>query len=158
MSKRKIVVVDIDGTIADVSHRLHHIHGKKKDWKRFFEGMDRDTPITSVVDHVRKLAREHEIVMLTGRPNSYRERTEAWLKAFDIPHSKLLMRPAGDHRPDYVTKAELMRSLDLDSIALALDDRPPVCVEYRKLGVRCVLIDSSAENQWVNELYREMPA
>jgi hypothetical protein len=47
---RPIVIVDIDGTVADVHHRLHHIQGRgRKNWKRFFESMDYDTPIASVI-------------------------------------------------------------------------------------------------------------
>ena len=34
---RPVVIVDIDGTVADVHHRLHHIEGRgRKNWKGFF--------------------------------------------------------------------------------------------------------------------------
>jgi len=31
-----IYIFDIDGTLADVSHRLHYITGETKDWDAFF--------------------------------------------------------------------------------------------------------------------------
>ena len=35
MKEKRIVICDIDGTIADNSHRQHYLLGKK-DWKKFF--------------------------------------------------------------------------------------------------------------------------
>ena len=31
-----VAVVDIDGVVADVRHRLHHVTGRPKDWRSFF--------------------------------------------------------------------------------------------------------------------------
>src|SRR5205085_11743589 len=109
---RDIVIVDIDGTIADVRHRLHHIQGpRKKNWKAFFEAMDRDTPIEPIIEQVRDLARTNEIVIITGRPQSYEKRTIAWLEKHGVPFSRLLMRRSGDHRQDFVAKEDLLREL-----------------------------------------------
>ena len=82
---RKIAIVDIDGTIADVRHRLHHIQGpSKKNWKAFFEGMDRDTPINAVIAQVHELEKEHDLIVVTGRPEHYRARTEKWFKKYAV--------------------------------------------------------------------------
>jgi hypothetical protein len=32
------ILVDIDGTLADCTHRLHHIQKQPKDWDAFFAG------------------------------------------------------------------------------------------------------------------------
>ncbi|MEW5853149.1 MAG: hypothetical protein AB2A00_30485 [Myxococcota bacterium] len=154
---RRVVLVDIDGTVADVSHRLHHVQGRPRNWKRFFEGMDRDEPITRVIEHVRKLARDHDVVLFTGRPEPYRARTEAWLRAHNVPYTRLLMRPAGDRRPDYVTKREMLRHVDHQRIALAIDDRDPVCEMLRNEGIRVLEVHSDLENQAVNDVYAESP-
>ncbi len=151
---RPAVIVDIDGTLADVRHRLHHIRGGGgRDWKAFFEAMDRDTPIESVIRWVRNLPPDYDVVVVTGRPEHYRRRTEAWLKRQAIPYSRLFMRRDGDHRPDYVAKAEFLR--ELPRVAFAIDDRPQVCAMWKKNGVRCFQIASDEENQQVNEMYRE---
>lgn len=152
---KPIVIVDIDGTIADVRHRLHHIQGvKKKNWKAFFEGMDRDKPIESMIQQVHELARQHQIIIVTGRPDHYRERTEKWLKANGIRYRKLFMRPSGDHRPDYTVKEEVLREFRKGQIVLAIDDREPVCDMWEKNGIRCIRVDNGEENKLVNELYR----
>ena len=40
----KAVIFDIDGTLADCSHRLHHVTGDKRDWNKFFAEMSEDPP------------------------------------------------------------------------------------------------------------------
>jgi phosphoglycolate phosphatase-like HAD superfamily hydrolase len=156
---KPIVIVDIDGTIADVRHRLHHIKGPgKKNWKAFFEAMDHDSPIEAMIRHVHELEKDHDIIIVTGRPEHYRARTEKWLKDNGVRYSRLFMRPDGDHRPDYAVKVEVLREYPKGQIVLAIDDRGPVCDMYEKNGVRCLRVESDEENQQVNELYREKPS
>jgi uncharacterized HAD superfamily protein len=156
--KNTYVIVDIDGTIADVRHRLHHIKGPgKKDWKAFFEAMDRDTPITDRMAKVRELGTKHRIVIVTGRPEHYRTRTEAWLRKHGVTYEKLYMRNSGDHRPDYEAKSAVLEEIDPKQIVLAMDDRPPVCEMWERHGIRCELVESDEQNQQVNELYRKKP-
>ncbi len=45
----KIVIFDIDGTLADNSHRQHFLEGGKKDWKGFFDAMVDDQPNINVL-------------------------------------------------------------------------------------------------------------
>ncbi|MBZ5567527.1 MAG: hypothetical protein LAN64_06710 [Acidobacteriia bacterium] len=150
------MLVDIDGTLADVRHRLHHIRGeKKKNWKAFFEAMDLDRPIASTVAWVQSLAQYHDIIITTGRPELYRKRTVAWLKKNDIPFTDLFMRRDGDHRPDYEMKEEVLQRWPKKRIQLVIEDRPPVCDMWLKHGIRCVLVESHEANQMVNEIYRE---
>lgn len=155
-SRRPIVFVDVDGTLADVRHRLHHIRGSaRKNWKAFFEAMDRDTPIASTVAWVHSLAEMHDIVIITGRPEHYRKRTIAWLKKNKVPFSDIFMRPDGDHRPDYEVKKEALARWPKSRIKLVIEDRPPVCEMWLREGIRCVLVQSDEANQAVNEIYRE---
>ena len=45
----EIVIFDIDGTLADVSERIHHVKKKPKNWNAFFQGMAQDKAIHSMV-------------------------------------------------------------------------------------------------------------
>ena len=45
----EIVIFDIDGTLADISERIHHIKRKPKNWNAFNEGMAQDKAIRSMV-------------------------------------------------------------------------------------------------------------
>ena len=155
--QRAVVLVDMDGTIADASRRERKfLRAKRKDWAGFFRDMENDPPIASVMERVRELAQRYDIVILTGRPEKYRTQTEAWLAKQELPYTRLLMRKHGDRRPDFEAKAALLAELDQRRIVLALDDRPPVCAAYRELGIRVIEIASNLENQLTNETYRLM--
>ena len=45
---KKIVICDIDGTIANNDHRQHYLEGKK-DWDGFFSEIINDSPIMPVI-------------------------------------------------------------------------------------------------------------
>lgn len=158
MPNKSYVIVDIDGTIADVRHRLHHIHGRaRKNWKAFFEAMDRDKPIPNILDYVRQLSEKHGILIVTGRPDNYRDRTEHWLHKHKVHYEKLYMRRKGDHRPDYEAKAAVLDEIPARRIVMAIDDRPPVCEMWESHGIKCMHVQSDEANQEVNFLYQERP-
>jgi phosphoglycolate phosphatase-like HAD superfamily hydrolase len=135
---RKSVIVDMDGTLADVRHRLHYLEGRRKNWKSFFAHMHKDPPNPEIVDMVRKLARDHEIVVVSGRPDTYQQVTEAWLRRYQVPYQEIHMRPAGDHRPDHIVKREILDRLlgAGKKIDLVIDDRPSVCDMWRECGLK----------------------
>ena len=56
MDPRPLAVVDIDGVVADVRHRLHFIEGTPRQWDRFFAAADEDPPLPEGVALVTKLA------------------------------------------------------------------------------------------------------
>jgi len=49
----KTVLFDIDGTLADINHRRHHVEGDNAHWHAFFEEMGTDTVNQPVVDMCR---------------------------------------------------------------------------------------------------------
>jgi len=134
----EVVLCDIDGTIADIKHRLHYVKNDHKDWKTFFAKMAEDT----VREDVRAMLVEHQrqgrtVVFLSGRPDSYVEQTTAWLKANHLDHHTVIMRRASDHRPDEIVKPEMLKSHfpNLGAIHCVLDDRPRVIKAWRELGL-----------------------
>jgi len=140
---RNTVIVDIDGTLADVQHRLHFIQGPgKKNWNQFFKNAHKDEPVEIVRRWVNNLAPEYTAVLITGRPEDFRNDTEAWLKQHGIRYKKLYMRRSGDHRPDAVVKQELLDRVGRERVAFVIDDRPPVCDMYRKCGLRVFQVSS----------------
>lgn len=77
-----LLIVDIDGTLADASHRLHYIKQEQPDWASFMdpELLIKDTAqpfAREVLNSFR--AQEYEMCFLTGRTEAAREATEAWL-------------------------------------------------------------------------------
>ena len=86
-------VIDIDGVVADVRHRLSHVTGRPKDWGAFFEAAGDDPLLPEGESTVRSLAEVYDIVYLSGRPEWLRAVTERWLARHDLPEGPLLLRP-----------------------------------------------------------------
>ena len=137
-----IALVDIDGVLADCSHRLGHIRGGESlDWPAFFDAMDKDTPIWPVIDLVKSIRISYNICYLTGRPVSHRDLTLEWLRSYTLPLGMLVMRKTGDHRPDYVVKRELYEGIVIPFLGKAdivIEDRDQVVEMWRSLGITCL--------------------
>ena len=133
---RQTVIVDIDGTLADISHRERYVKGKRKRWGKFFQNMDKDLPVPEVAAKVRQLSQDHTIILVSGRPDDYRAVTEEWLKKHKIPYQELYMRKSGDFRPDDIVKQEILKThLKKEEIKLVIDDRPRVIRMWRANGL-----------------------
>jgi hypothetical protein len=134
-SQRPLAIVDIDGVVADVRHRLHHLERRPKNWKAFFAAAAQDAIHPEGEAVVSTLAENHEIVFLTGRPGRLRSDTTAWLDANGLGGHRLVMRPEGDHRPAAVVKRELLDELATGRmVAVVVDDDPVVLDTMRAAG------------------------
>ena len=134
--ERPVAVVDLDGVLADVRHRLHFLDTKPKNWDAFFAGMPDDPVLPEGRAVVERLATDHEVIYLTGRPESSRTLTEAWLERNQLPRAKLIMRGSGDRRPARVAKPALLRRYASRgrTIAVVVDDDPKVCDALERDG------------------------
>ena len=80
MSIRRCYIFDLDGTLTNGEHRVHHILKSPKDWDTYFSLAGDDAPHAHVCDlayrlHVSGMA----IVYVSGRSDICREATVAWL-------------------------------------------------------------------------------
>ena len=140
---KNIVVVDIDGTIAKVGDRLKYLQQEKKNWDSFYEHCDEDEPIQDMLTLVYDLYRSYyHIVFCTGRRESVRAKTEAWLNKYLGIKYILLMRPDGDFRHDMMVKPELLAQMDItpDRVLCILEDRDSMVAKWRELGYRCLQV------------------
>jgi len=137
--KKKIVICDIDGTLADVSHRVHYINGNKKNWTKFFDSMVHDTKRENTAQLLDLTYKDHPVVLVTGRPETHREQTEKWLEDNNINYYKLIMRDSNDWRPDYIVKEEILKSyFNIDDIEMVIDDRKSVISMWRRNGLKVI--------------------
>lgn len=145
MSEREVVIFDIDGTIADLSHRLHHIQGDKKDWEKFHANVHDDEPIFPIISIMDALylSNRYDFVFCTGRMEHCREATQKWLNKYGVDyHFKLMMRPNGDHRPDFEVKKEMLQELREEGcdVAMVFEDRSTVVKMWREAGIPCLQV------------------
>lgn len=129
-------VFDIDGVLADVRHRLHHVASRPKDWDAFFGAAPLDPPLAEGLGAVATAARAgHVIVYLTGRPERCRQATLAWLAAQGLPAGALYMRDDTDRRPARMTKVATLRRLARQyRVGAFVDDDAAVVAAVRAAG------------------------
>lgn len=124
---RHLAVFDVDGVLADVTHRLHHLRARPQRWERFFQAADRDPLLVEGADRLHAALADHDVLYLTGRPERTRRLTERWLARHDLPTGPLVMRSDDDHRPARWMKREVLRRLSATrDIVSVIDDDPAV--------------------------------
>lgn len=186
---KKAIVFDLDGTLADLQHRLPHIdkvvkfytdgrmkYGwvlrnskdeeisrsaalyassdtalaagdaeNKKDYRAFFAACEDDAVIEPIAMVFRALRAQREcaILIASGRSDECKEATMAWLSKYDLSsYHPIYMRKAGDRRPDYKIKSEMLNHMVQDGFApiLAFDDRDQVVNMWRANGIPCAQV------------------
>lgn len=151
-------IFDIDGTLADCSHRLHYILPPdaselqsiedldkfQPDWESFYKDCVNDKPIQPVLVLLLNLLQSGaKIIFVTGRPCKYMNETIQWLKKYTESDVRgLYMRQNGDHRPDFVIKKEIYEKhikphLGMNAIAGVFEDRKQCVDMWRSLGLTC---------------------
>jgi len=146
----KCVIFDIDGTLADVNHRLHYLDDSSLDrnqqWNAFFGDQHLDTPIEPIVWLNQRLmkascygsADDHfKILVVSARPDDYKNVTRTWLYDNAVEYHDLYMRKSSDTRPDAIVKAEILQQILENGYEpfLVIDDRQSVVDMWRSFGI-----------------------
>lgn len=150
MEKMKVILVDVDGTIAKIDHRLYLIKKDPKDWEGFYDASVMDEPLTENIKMIKEdlVKLEATPVFVTGRADTIRDQTTKWIYEHffgttDPEKTKFLrllfMRREGDHREDYIVKKEIYDNhFTFYDVLRAYEDRPQVIRMYRELGIDVV--------------------
>lgn len=128
---QRAIICDIDGTLADLGTR-HPFD---------FVNVDKDAVKHATAELVRVLHQAgYAIILFSGREDSARELTIAWLRANEIPFDQLTMRRTGDRRKDSVVKRQMYERTVQGKydVLLVLDDRDQVVAMWRnELNLPC---------------------
>lgn len=141
----RIIVVDIDGTVANLQHRVKFINAKL--YGSFYAQAKYDEPIKNIINIVKELQEKFTIVYLTNRPESIRKDTYIWLTDQGLRVDNLIMRSTRDYRKDYVVKVEKLnkwldgQKLSYDNIGIILEDRDVMVKAWRDLGLTCLQVN-----------------
>lgn len=138
---------DIDGTLADISHRLFYIQKEPRDWNAFYDACSDDVPINHIINFALDLKLLNKIVFVSGRTDRVRQKTVRWLQRQCLVNGhyderNLYMRHDGDHRPDYQVKRELLDRIRADGYEpiMAFDDCDQVVKMWREAGIPCAQV------------------
>lgn len=144
VQSRAVMVVDLDGTLADVRKLSdRYMRGKKKDFHSFHKYAD-TVPVNEDVLDIIKEARDNDMTVLavTGRSDDYSRETVKFLDDNDAPVSSLYMRKSGDFRPDYEIKREILADIREEGYVVvhSVDDNPKVLQMWEEEDIPCTVI------------------
>jgi predicted secreted acid phosphatase len=139
MTKPNCIVVDLDGTLCDVSRRRQYVATKPRNWNAWNAGIINDRPIPQVLEVLNALKDRFPIFFVSGRSDDYRDVTLKWFEKYGImehDYNGLLMRKCGDHRDDAIVKGELADQIENDyKIFAVFDDRKMVIDMWVNRGI-----------------------
>jgi phosphoglycolate phosphatase-like HAD superfamily hydrolase len=145
---RSAWIFDLDGTLADVTHRRQFVATKPRNWKAWDAAQPRD-PVHEPVAHLARTlkAAGMDIVIASGRNSDSRANTVEWLERHNIPFDALFMRASGDFRADDIIKEEILaeiREAGWEPQAV-VDDRRRVVEMWRRNGLFVFDVNQSGE-------------
>jgi hypothetical protein len=139
MPMQEIAIFDIDGTLADISAREHHVRKRPKNWKAFFAGMADDKAAASIVRLCNILYDAGVyIILCSGRNEEHRQQTEAWMAREGVKYHEIRLRSDGDMRSDVMAKREMLKGIDRSKVLFVVEDRSRVCEMWREEGLTCL--------------------
>lgn len=131
----KAVIVDLDGTVAD----MEGVRGAFE-WDKV--GLDK--PHEDIINLVEMLHGEgYYIIFLSGRDGSCREQTLKWItKHIAVSCWDLWLRNTGDSRADAIIKEELFDKhvKGRYNVRYVLDDREQMVQRWRAMGLLCLQV------------------
>lgn len=126
----KVVLVDIDGTVADC-------RGIRSPFD--YSLVLNDRFMSAVWFVARAVADEAnaKVIFLSGREEGCRKETEEWMEYHALAYDKLLMRSANDLRKDSIVKKEIYEAniKGKYEVIAVFDDRLSVCRMWHSLGL-----------------------
>ena len=140
----KIVIFDLDGTLADITARrtLSTKDNNKMDWGVFQDpkNIDLDVPNQKVVDMLDMIDNtdKYQIWILSGRSDVTKDVTIDWLSNNGINYDHLIMRPQKHlYMADNDLKQMWLDDIGVNNVAMVFDDRQQVVDMWRQNGLTC---------------------
>lgn len=147
MSRRPAVIVDMDGTLCDVSTVIH-LQEEPDGFAAFHRACAGCPPHPAVLDWcLAHHSRGHGLLVVSGRDGWARELTVAWLSEhLPVPVAGVYLRPDGDLRSNVEVKRDIHRRLArIYDIRAAIDDDPEIVGLWLEIGIPVAMVLDGGE-------------
>ena len=136
-SSPKAIIVDIDGTLADMVDNRSPF-----DWKRVGEDKVNES-VKTIVNNF-----DGTVIIFSGRDSVCREETIKWLLDNGIQYSDLFMREEGNCEKDSYLKRRMFEENIRGKyfIEYVIDDRLQVCRMWHQLGLNLLRVGNPDAN------------
>lgn len=148
--RKKITIWDLDGTVANISHRLNRLdcNGNIIHPTALKAEAMRDSLNTPIADWLCSTQKDYVVFIVSGRGTDEAIVTEDWLSSHSVFPDRLFMRQGGDLRADTIIKKEILDRIDViygkESVEWVVDDRPCVCALWRENGLKVFPVNQTS--------------
>lgn len=149
------ILVDLDGTLADIRHRLPLIQRDVPDWDAFYAACFNDKPKQWCVELIfAMIAAGFNVKIVSARSKTVEATTVAWLREKTdlgelLDSGKLtlnMIRQSNkDYTPDQDLKRKWLYSFGKEKVLFVVDDRQRVVDMWRAEGLTCLQCDTWPE-------------
>lgn len=149
------ILVDLDGTLADISHRLPLIQRDVPDWAAFYAACYGDKPKRWCEDLILAMsAAGYNVIIVSARSKTVETETVLWLRyktrlasLFETGKLQLQMIRASnkDYTPDQDLKRRWLHKFGKQNVLFVVDDRTRVVEMWRAEGITCLQCDAWPE-------------
>jgi hypothetical protein len=149
MKRQKAILVDLDGTLVNVSSIRHFVEEGHKDFDAFHRASMDCPPNFQVIDRIKHFsAKGFATVIVSGREAKFRRLTEFWIAMWDVPCDDLIMRATGNCKSDVDVKRNMFHVLkNKFEIVEAIDDRQNLLDMWQELKISRVINVENLLNQ-----------
>lgn len=148
------VIFSFSGTLVDTSSINHLVAGHHPACDapaadRFHLEAVNCPPVRQIAQ-LLKLERSigRAVLLVSADRDHYRPHLETWLDLNGLAVNAIHLRRVSDHRPDALTKAEIVAGLqERYDIVHAYDDRADVARAYQRLGIATTVTGITAESR-----------
>lgn len=141
MDKKDCIIVDLEGTLSNCSHRIHHRHNKNYNmWNKLF-------PQDSVNEQMVRIIKNHimvnrEIILCTAKSACEAKVVMEWMHKYNLLHlfDSFYYRDKDDNRLSVDVKKDILdKILNKWNVITAYDDRSDICQMYLNNGILAIL-------------------
>jgi hypothetical protein len=139
-AKVKTIVVDLDGTLANIDHRVHLVKRDKPEWDQFYAACHKDSVNQWCAEIMSAFhSQNFKVLIVSARRDTEKAKTLKWLDSNMVRYSQLIMlRKGDDNTPDTQLKKKWLNSYGKGDILFIVDDRQKVVDMWRAEGMTCL--------------------
>ena len=138
------IILDLDGTLADVRGARHYVKEKPRNFDAFHGYASKLAPVNQAAKEIAVVAWNAgwNVIILSGRHEKWIYDTEGWLEKHNIRYDSLYLRPDDDFSKDVELKTRFYESFIKDDydVKLAIDDNPSIVALWRSLGIPTLVV------------------
>ncbi len=146
--KPKCVIIDLEGTLSDHSHRVKY--WIDKDYENYNFLFQHDPVNKDFLDILNGLYHNKDetgyaVIMCTAKSKVYEEQVVNWLKKNDLMDKiyGVYFRKEHDSRPSITVKRDQLREVrQTYDVVCAYDDRQDIVDMYRRNDIKAFLVDN----------------